>query len=165
MPGSAGIPEDSAEGSADGLFTAEDLFGDLVDAPPEASAARPASRSGPVKVQIAEKNRPAEAAPPTAEVPPEEMAALIDAFDAPVPERAHPPSPAPVKSPSPASPKAASPIAAGGAEVDALLNTLGAMEAAEPEPEPTQRRRASACRGHGQPRRAPAQDGRSRRRI
>ncbi len=130
MPGSATQPEDSAEGSAEGLFTAEDLFGDLVDAPLTTANPRPPTRGGPVKVQIAEKHRPQEVAPKAVAVPAEEMAGLVDAFDGGAAVRKAPalPPSAPIHKP------AASPIAAGGAEVDALLDVFSAME--EPEVSP-----------------------------
>jgi serine/threonine protein kinase len=123
MPGSVAQPEVPATGSADGLFTAEDLFGDLVDAPLASPNSRPPTRGGPVKVQIAEKHRPTDLAAPAAEVPREEMAGLVDAFD--VGEAPN----APAGSASTLSPKpSSSPIGPGGAEVDALLDVFSAME-------------------------------------
>jgi serine/threonine protein kinase len=122
MPGSAEQPEASAAGSADGLFTADDLFGDLVDAPLTSPNPRPPTRGGPVKVQIAEKHRPADLVAPTVEVPAEEMAGLVDAFDG-----GGGPETAAASAPTP-KPTTTSPIAAGGAEVDALLDVLSAME-------------------------------------
>jgi serine/threonine protein kinase len=130
-------PEQPSEGTGDGLLTADDLFGDLVDAPLVPSTGPATRRSAPVRVQIPEREGPDAAmeppAPKTATVLPEEVAGLLDAFgpgpDAPVsvPLTTSPQTPAPqVEPPSPPSPP--SPIAAGGAEVDALLNNLSAME-------------------------------------
>ncbi|MFI5182904.1 MAG: hypothetical protein ACHQNV_00785, partial [Vicinamibacteria bacterium] len=134
MPGSAAQPKDLAEGSSDGLFTADDLFGDLVDAPLTGATPRPPTRGGPVKVQIAEKNRPQEVAPATAEVPAEEMASLVEAFGHGGAAPEAPPTPA-----SAAQKPEASPIASGGDEVDALLDVLSAVEEPRPSapPKPT----------------------------
>ncbi|HXY39175.1 MAG TPA: hypothetical protein VEQ10_05870, partial [Vicinamibacteria bacterium] len=83
------------EPTADGLFTAEDLFGDLVDAPPP-SRSDPPQRPAPIRVQVNEPAAPPKAARSLSEVPPEEMAALINAIgDASVP------APAPVVEPEP----------------------------------------------------------------
>jgi len=132
MSASPEPPEALPAGSADGLFTAQDLFGDLVDGPAEASPPRPARRGGPVKIQIAEKGGPHQpAAPQTIDLPPEEMAGLLDAFGPGLPEE-EPPTPSPVAEPPRPEPSAvaapASPIAAGKAEVDALLDNLSAIE-------------------------------------
>jgi serine/threonine protein kinase len=130
-------PEQSSKGTGDRLLTADDLFGDLVDAPLLPSTGPATRRSAPVRVQIPEREGPGAAmeppAPKTATVLPEEVAGLLEAFgpgpDVPasVPPTTSPQAPAPqVEPPSPAS--APSPIAAGGAEVDALLNNLSAMQ-------------------------------------
>jgi serine/threonine protein kinase len=113
----AAVPADSGD---EELLTSEDLFGDLVDAPLAPAPAKAAGRSGPVKVRVAEKAGPEVKGPQAADVPPEEMASLIDAFG-PGPSTAPPPE---------------APIASGGAEVDALLEKLSAHEAPAPRLEP-----------------------------
>ncbi|HZM50196.1 MAG TPA: hypothetical protein VFE68_06880, partial [Vicinamibacteria bacterium] len=74
------------------LLTSEDLFGDMVDAPPDPAArppaAAPANRKGPIKVQVSEPGAPRKdaplASPPTpGEKLPEDVAALLDAFSEP----------------------------------------------------------------------------------
>ena len=74
------------------LLTSEDLFGDMVDAPPDPAARPPASapanRKGPIKVQVSEPGAPRKdaplASPPTpGEKLPEDVAALLDAFSEP----------------------------------------------------------------------------------
>ncbi|HET6900109.1 MAG TPA: protein kinase [Vicinamibacteria bacterium] len=83
--------EDSSA-SSNKLLTSEDLFGDMVDAPPEPvtrpPAASPANRKGPIKVQVSEPGAPRKdaplASPPTpGEKLPEDVAALLDAFSEP----------------------------------------------------------------------------------
>jgi len=138
-------PEQPSEETGDGLLTSDDLFGDLVDAPLAPSTAPATRRSAPVRVQIPERDGPHAAmeppAPKTATVLPEEVAGLLDAFgpgpDAPAPATptTSPQSAPQVEPPSPPSPP--SPIAAGGAEVDALLNNLSAMEEPVEEVEAT----------------------------
>ncbi len=84
-------PPPDAEASADdGLVTSEDLFGDMVDAPPEARPRpRPTPpRTQPIRVQVSEPNAASakqepKAASPVAEMLPEDMAALLDAFSGP----------------------------------------------------------------------------------
>jgi len=74
------------------LLTSEDLFGDMVDAPPDPvarpAAAAPVNRKGPIKVQVSEPGAPRKdaplASPPTpGEKLPEDVAALLDAFSEP----------------------------------------------------------------------------------
>jgi serine/threonine protein kinase len=117
----------------DPLFTAQDLFGDLVDAPLE-PAAHPRG-SGRVKVQVAEKNRPED--PPehsAAEIPVEEMAGLVDAFGA-GPSAAIEPDAVHLE-PEPSAPL--QPRNASGSEVvegfDSLLGSLDPIAPPPPEP-------------------------------
>src|SRR5260370_22967281 len=88
----AAPPKDQAESAAPNLLTSEDLFGDMVDGPPAPSArpvaAPPASRKGPIKVQVSEPGAPRKDSPlssPAApgEKLPEDVAALLDAFSEP----------------------------------------------------------------------------------
>jgi serine/threonine protein kinase len=88
----AAPPKDQDESAAPNLLTSEDLFGDMVDAPPAPSArpaaALPASRKGPIKVQVSEPGAPRKDSPlssPAApgEKLPEDVAALLDAFSEP----------------------------------------------------------------------------------
>jgi serine/threonine protein kinase len=74
------------------LLTSEELFGDLVDGPPAArkpgSGATPATRPGPIKVQVGEpgtahKTSPLASAPAPGEKLPDDVAALLDAFSEP----------------------------------------------------------------------------------
>src|SRR4029078_10521062 len=74
------------------LLTSEDLFGDMVDAPPDPvarpAAAAPVNRKGPIKVQVSDPGAPPKgaplASPPTpGEKLPEDVAALLDAFSEP----------------------------------------------------------------------------------
>jgi serine/threonine protein kinase len=142
-------PEAEAVGDPsadDALFTAQDLFGDLVDAPLE-PAARPRG-SGRVKVQVAEKNRPETPTEPSAaDIPVEEMAGLVDAFgaDSSAPAEPDPAPPAKAASPSPANP----------GEFDSLLGSLDPVESPIPaeslrSPEPET---ADAARAAGAPKR------------
>jgi serine/threonine protein kinase len=87
----AAPPPKDQEGSAKpDLLTSEDLFGEMVDAPPararnEAKAAP--SRKGPIKVQVSEPGAPRKSSPlassPGSERLPEDVAALLDAFSEP----------------------------------------------------------------------------------
>ncbi|HEU0108245.1 MAG TPA: protein kinase [Vicinamibacteria bacterium] len=88
----AAPPKDQDESAAPNLLTSEDLFGDMVDGPPAPSArpvaAPPASRKGPIKVQVSEPGAPRKDSPlssPAApgEKLPEDVAALLDAFSEP----------------------------------------------------------------------------------
>ncbi len=105
------------EDSADGLLTSEDLFGDIVDAPLEPKKAAPRSASAPIRVQVSEDGEAGPPKPKPPEVRPEEMSALVDAFDAAEPPR--PPRLDPI-----------SPLEAAAAEeaidADALLSKLDA---------------------------------------
>jgi serine/threonine protein kinase len=85
-------PKDKESSAAPDLLTSEDLFGDMVDAPPEPitrpPAAAPASRKGPIKVQVSEpgaprKDSPLSSPPTPGEKLPEDVAALLDAFSEP----------------------------------------------------------------------------------
>jgi hypothetical protein len=85
-------PPVKAEGdsASDPLYTSEDLFGELVDAPapPRAAPERTAAaRPGPIKVQVNEPSaarKPSPlASPPTGEALPDDVAALLDAFSGP----------------------------------------------------------------------------------
>jgi serine/threonine protein kinase len=87
-------PPKGEDGSAPDLLTSEDLFGDMIDAPP-ASAPRgravpppAAARKGPIKVQVSEpgggrKRSPLASPPAAGEKLPEDVAALLDAFSEP----------------------------------------------------------------------------------
>jgi serine/threonine protein kinase len=123
--------ETSGRGSAaEGLFTAQDLFGDLVDAPLEASE-QPLRGSGRVKVQVAEKNKPEP--PPekkAADIASDEMAGLVDAFG-------DGPSTVAAESRPEHSRTSASSISADAGEVDSLLGNLGPMVPPEPKPKVT----------------------------
>ena len=63
----AAPPKDEDESAASKLLTSEDLFGDMVDGPPAPSArpaaAPPASRKGPIKVQVSEPGAPRKDSP------------------------------------------------------------------------------------------------------
>src|SRR5258705_1922576 len=74
------------------LLTSEDLFGDMVDGPPEPvarpAAVAPANRKGPIKVQVSEPGVPRKDAPLASpstpgEKLPDDVAALLDAFSEP----------------------------------------------------------------------------------
>jgi serine/threonine protein kinase len=88
----AAPPKDQDESAAPNLLTSEDLFGDMVDGPPAPSArpaaAPPASRKGPIKVQVSEpgaarKDSPLSSPAAPGEKLPEDVAALLDAFSEP----------------------------------------------------------------------------------
>jgi len=88
----AAPPKNQDESAAPNLLTSEDLFGDMVDGPPapgaRPAAAPPASRKGPIKVQVSEPGAPRKDSPlssPAApgEKLPEDVAALLDAFSEP----------------------------------------------------------------------------------
>ena len=87
----AAPPKDEEASAAPDLLTSQDLFGDMVDSPSEASArpaAPPANRKGPIKVQVSEpgaakKNSPLSSPPAPGEKLPEDVAALLDAFSEP----------------------------------------------------------------------------------
>src|SRR5215468_7031924 len=69
------------------FVTSEDLFGEMVDAPlPSAPpAARKPGRAAPIKVQVTEPGLPSEARPRSAkgaELPSDEMDALLDRISA-----------------------------------------------------------------------------------
>jgi len=103
----SGQRQDDAQ--SDNLLTAEDLFGDLVDAPLDPAARpAPATRKAAIRVQVSEPGGPRKEEPPAAgepEVLPEDMAALLEAFADPteaagkaeeaatVPARGEPPPP------------------------------------------------------------------------
>src|ERR1700704_6368211 len=84
----AAPPKDQDGSAAPDLFTSEDLFGEMVDAPP-APNARPAAPNlanlkGPIKVQVSEpgvphKSSPLSSPPAPGEKLPEDVAALLDA--------------------------------------------------------------------------------------
>jgi serine/threonine protein kinase len=82
-------PKEGDESAAPDLVTSEDLFGDMVDAPPESSRTEAApNRKGPIKVQVSEpgaarKNSPLSSPPVVGEKLPEDVAALLDAFSEP----------------------------------------------------------------------------------
>jgi len=82
-------PPTEASQDAEALLTSEDLFGDLVDAAPEARSQGVAkARKGPIRVQVREpgsppKNDPRPKAHATPDDLPEDVAALLDAFSEP----------------------------------------------------------------------------------
>jgi serine/threonine protein kinase len=129
--------EEEASAPSDGLVTAEELFGDLVDGPLEQPRRPAPSHAGPIRVQVAEPGAPPEArkapAAPTAitDATAEEVAALLDAFDAP---RATPATPVAPQAPAPALERRADPGAAGtdGLDINALLDMLPSGPAAAP---------------------------------
>ncbi len=120
-------PDRSAAASDDALFTSEDLFGELVDAPPT-TAAR-STRGAPIRVQVAEPKsrevaeqvREGDDEPASSALAADEMAALLDAFDQPPDSR-------------PAAPTAADLDAARTppAGVAAAPSTSGAVPSASP---------------------------------
>jgi serine/threonine protein kinase len=145
----AAPPPKDGDASAPDLLTSEDLFGDMVDAPP-ASAATPgtapaASRKGPIKVQVSEPGAQHKTSPLSSPVKgeklPEDVAALLDAFSEPAESALR----AETYSESPAleelideglpaeGPPAQEPV------VDPPTTTepLSALPAAPPEPEPS----------------------------
>lgn len=136
IPPSAPLPESTSDGSGDDLITAEDLFGDLVDAPLPVETHRPASaRPGPLRVQVAEagaleteaKKDVKKAAKPS-DIPPEELALLLDAFAPAAPSRAQEAVPAHTKAPSEAQPD----------EMELLVDTMAGLgETSSPPQEPT----------------------------
>jgi len=88
----AAPPKAEDPSASNKLLTSEDLFGDMVDGPPEPAArpaaVAPANRKGPIKVQVSEPGAPRKdaplASPPTpGEKLPEDVAALLDAFSEP----------------------------------------------------------------------------------
>jgi serine/threonine protein kinase len=135
----------SEEQSADdALYTAQDLFGDLVDAPLEPTE-QPARGSGRVKVRVAEKNRPEP--PPekrSADIPVDEMAGLVEAFGA---DSQTPPGQVgpPAESPRPT----ASPVSPEGEDFNSLLGSLEPMAPAAPAAKEADD--AGAGRAHGAP--------------
>ncbi len=143
----AAPPKDQDESAAPNLLTSEDLFGDMVDGPPAPSArpaaAPPASRKGPIKVQVSEPGAPRKDSPlssPAApgEKLPEDVAALLDAFsepaeaalreemysEAPGIEELEEPPPAAV-----APPTKAPPVRPADEDQELLLNVLPPPEA------------------------------------
>jgi serine/threonine protein kinase len=92
-------PERDSSGSPDrtsSLLTSKDIFGDILDAlpvegPPPPPSLAPARR-GPIKVQVSEAlakgtaSAPAPEPSPTADVLPDDVAALLDAFSGPAEE-------------------------------------------------------------------------------
>ncbi len=138
-------PAPAKEGGSDEgpLHTSKDLFGDLVDAPPEPGPERPAAtRPAPIKVQVSEQagghRSPLSSGGPP-DVLPDDVAALLDAFSEPAEaalrqeeqrrtEAAEPPE-------EPAIDLGA--VETPSVPVENLLDLLGAPEpAAEPAPEP-----------------------------
>src|SRR4051812_8325387 len=88
----AAPPPKGEDGSAPDLLTSEDLFGDMIDAPPasapRARAVPPPARKGPIKVQVSEpggarKRSPLASPPAAGEKLPDDVAALLDAFSEP----------------------------------------------------------------------------------
>ncbi|HET7291103.1 MAG TPA: serine/threonine-protein kinase, partial [Vicinamibacteria bacterium] len=112
--------------SADGLFTSEELFGDLVDAPLEPKPDPARAAAAPIRVQVNENGEAGPPKPKAADVRPEDMSALLDAFG--------PAEPAPAK-PAPISPLDAA-AAEESVDAGALLSRLSAQPEAAPEPEP-----------------------------
>jgi serine/threonine protein kinase len=123
-------PDRGADASDDRLLTSSDLFGELVDSPPDDGAADRTPRRGPIRVQVTEPKslevrQRAEAEPPAAaSLGAEEMATLLDVFDLP-------PAPARPAAESAATP--AAPAASSGAppDLDARLDAP-----AKPAPAP-----------------------------
>jgi serine/threonine protein kinase len=93
----------SRKGASDKLLTSQDLFGDIVDAPIEnTEPVIPTERKDPIRVQITEPVpgqpravRAGEKPSEMSEVAPEEVAALLEMFDAPPPAKAEPKPPPP----------------------------------------------------------------------
>lgn len=92
----------------DELLTADDLFGDLVDVPATVQpVAPPATRHDPIKVQLREPGSAGKPRSAPDEALPEEMAALLTAFDvAPSPAPASPVAAVPPPPPAPPTPAA-----------------------------------------------------------
>ena len=139
------------------LLTSEDLFGEMIDAPPEPVGERRA-RQAPIRVQVAEPKSREVAQQAAAEtqgaLAADEMAVLLDMFDAP-PEAAHeaPPPPGDEITPPAATPLVAAtpPDASAPGTLDQVDDMLGALAApgptrppdappAVPEPRAAQRR-------------------------
>jgi serine/threonine protein kinase len=83
-------PKDEDGSAAPDLLTSEDLFGDMVDAPPPSSRSEAApNRKGPIKVQVSEPGAPRKNSPLASpanrvgEKLPDDVAALLDAFSEP----------------------------------------------------------------------------------
>ena len=86
-------PKEGDESAAPDLLTAEDLFGDMVDAPPTPSRQESApNRTGPIKVQVSDAGGPRKTSPLSSpkvageakgETLPDDVAALLDAFSEP----------------------------------------------------------------------------------
>ncbi len=98
-------PDRSATAPDEALFTSEELFGELVDAPPASAPTSGGTRGAPIRVQVAERKsreaaEPAGASHEAAAAAPleaEEMAALLDAFDEPPSGPSAAPSGVPLK--------------------------------------------------------------------
>jgi serine/threonine protein kinase len=137
-------PENLSADSAEDLLTSEDLFGDLVDEPlaPEGTPHTPA-RATPIRVQINEAGESAPPRPRTAQLLPEDMPGLLDAFADPLGERAAAaepaaavPEPEPRVGPEPVSPKAAGMLPPLFGQEEDLTGLLDSMAPTEPTPSP-----------------------------
>ncbi len=75
-------PENLSADSSEGLLTSEDLFGDLVDAPipADAHASPTPTRATPIRVQVNEAGEVAPPKPKPAQVLPQDLPGLLDAF-------------------------------------------------------------------------------------
>jgi serine/threonine protein kinase len=118
-----GKRKDAARLEDQDFVTSEDLFGEIVDAPlPKAEEPavppKPATRKGPIKVQVSEPGLPSDSRRPRTvrgtELPREEMEALLDRISAITPAHAHKPD---------------------GEDVDSLLSRLAPVEDEEAEAE------------------------------
>jgi len=139
---------DDGEPTADRLLTSEDLFGDLIDAPLEPKPGAPKQAATPIRVQVAEGN--GAGLPKAAELGPQEVGSLLEAFGGGEPEveakAEASPAPAP---PQPGAPRPAgtpklrahggSPLAAADEEdLSGLLDALGGDDATGPPAAPAE---------------------------
>lgn len=113
----------------------------MIDAPIETPTGTPAVRSAPIRVQVTESGEAAPPKPRPAQLLPEDMSGLLDAFADPLGEEAPPPAaaePAPaVEAPRAIAAKPASPLAGDDEDFSGLLDSMApTAPEREPEPEP-----------------------------
>jgi serine/threonine protein kinase len=106
-------PKPESPPTGEGLITSEDLFGDLIDAPPAPVVERP-TRASPIRVQVSEPGVSKDAKRSGETLPPD-VAALLDAFSEPG--------------------EAATRASAPEQPLDLLLGALGETNSVEPHPQ------------------------------